>query len=144
MHRNKIFKILIAVVAFIFLVLIRGFEGVLFYDPFLDFFKQQNQINYPEVDFLKLVCSFLLRYFLNSFLSVIILWSLFLDYKLLRFSAYLFVAFFLVLIVCFSICLLCVDEDYKMILFYIRRFIIQPLFLFLFIPGFYFQKTASK
>jgi exosortase F-associated protein len=37
-----------------------------------------------------------------------------------------------------------VADDDKMLVFYIRRFIIQPIFLLLFVPAFYFQQLASK
>jgi exosortase F-associated protein len=32
------------------------------------------------------------------------------------------------------------NSDQNLILFYVRRFLIQPLFVILFVPAFYFQK----
>jgi exosortase F-associated protein len=35
------------------------------------------------------------------------------------------------------------DKENNFVLFYIRRFLIQPLFLLLFIPAFFYQKRIK-
>lgn len=126
------------------LILIRAFEDVLFYDPFLFFFKQEDQIFYPKINIVNLLFSFTVRYFLNSFLTLVILFSLFNDYSIVKFSSFILMLFLLILLVLFFIFWLYFSVDFKMILFYIRRFLIQPLFLVLFVPGFYFQQLVKK
>lgn len=126
------------------LIMIRAFENQLFYDPFLNFFKEENALAYPEIHSLKLYLNLFFRYFLNSGISLAILYVVFKDVVLVRFSAVLYVSFFIILMVGFYIYLNCFDERHKMMLFYIRRFLIQPIFILLFIPGFYFQKQSQK
>lgn len=140
-NKIKIFQLVFLIG---FFALIRAFENQLFYDPFLNYFKVENAANYPEFEAAKLNISLFFRYFLNSIISLAILYIIFKDILLVKFSAYLFFIFFVILLISFLIILNYFDESQKMILFYIRRFIIQPIFILLFIPGFYFQKQSDK
>ena len=126
------------------LVLVRAFENNLFYDPFLNYFKEESTSIYPETEPFIFFLSLVLRYFINSIISLVILYVTFKDLNLIRFSSILYVLFFLVLIISFYVTLNFFDESHKMVLFYIRRFIIQPIFILLFIPAFYFQKKSEK
>lgn len=121
------------------LIAIRFFEETIFYDPFLDFFKTdfQNK-SLPEYDSTRLFLSLFIRYFLNTFCSLGILYFLFKDKNIIQLSTLLLVVFFLILITLFAFELK-YTNDY-MLLFYTRRFLIQPLFLILFIPAFYYQR----
>lgn len=131
------------VVVFIF-ALMRNFEDALFYDPFLDFFKGEfTQQSFPQIVGWKLYLNFLLRYFLNTVLSLIVIYSFFKNLEFIKVASVLYCLFFMVLMVLISVVLYFFKEQ-VMLLFYLRRFIIQPLFLLLFIPGFYFQKETSK
>lgn len=125
------------------LVLVRAFENDLFYDPFLNYFKEENTSIYPETEPFNLFLSLVLRYFINTIISLAILYVIFKDLNLIKFSSILYVLFFLVLIISFYFALNFFAESHKMMLFYIRRFIIQPVFIMLFIPAFYFQKKAK-
>jgi exosortase F-associated protein len=140
-NRTKIIQILFLVGLF---VLIRAFEDQLFYDPFLSYFKTENASVYPKIDFLKLFLNLFYRYFLNTIISLGILYIIFKDLNLIKFSSVLYILFFIILTVLFYIFQNYLDESHKMILFYIRRFIIQPIFVLLFVPGFYFQKQSDK
>ena len=137
---NKTIQLVFLVGLFI---IIRAFENQLFYDPFLDYFKRELPSNYPNHEPVKLYFSLFLRYFLNALISTSILYVIFKDLNLVRFASILYILFFIFLIIGFYIVLNFFDESQKMILFYIRRFIIQPIFILLFIPGFYFQKKSE-
>lgn len=126
------------------LVLVRAFENDLFYDPFLNYFKEENTSIYPVIEPFKLFLNLIFRYFINTIISLTILYIIFKDLNLIKFSSILYVLFFLVLIISFYFALNFFDESHKMMLFYIRRFIIQPVFILLFIPAFYFQKKSEK
>lgn len=126
------------------LILIRAFENQLFYDPFLLYFKAESTAAYPEINSTKLYLNLFFRYFLNSIISLAILFVVFKDRALVKFSGILYLFFFMLLLIGFYIYLNHFDESHKMILFYIRRFLIQPIFILLFIPGFYFQKQSQK
>lgn len=126
------------------LISIRAFERDWFYDPFLDFFKDnyQNQ-DLPKYEGMKLFFGLLLRYFLNSFFSVLIIQTLFRQKSITNLTILLLIIFFLILIsVLFGLLLFSKQPDY-LVLFYVRRFLIQPLFLMLFVPAFFYQKKEQ-
>lgn len=136
--KNRFFLILLTVFG---LVLVRIYENQLFYDPFLSFFKTDYQNkSLPDLNKWLLFLNLFLRYLLNSLFSLIIIRLLFQEKGLLVFSGYLFSFLFLVLILLFFGYLNLSEQPDYLILFYIRRFLIQPLFLVLFIPAFYYQQ----
>ena len=125
------------------LVLIRIFENNLFYDPLLSFFKGEFSKNkLPQMNQIKLFLSLGFRYYLNSMLSLALLYVIFKDFNIIKFSAFLFILFGSMLLIAFAFTFHFFGEENKLTLFYIRRFIIQPLFLLVFIPAFYYQKKA--
>lgn len=123
---------------------IRFFEQSFFYDPFLDFFKGEfhNQ-NLPKYNAAKLFFGLLLRYVLNTIVSLGIIYVIFKETLLLKFAAVLYGSLFVLLSAVFFGLLHFSDSPNYMLLFYIRRFLIQPLFLVLFLPAFYYQKKVS-
>lgn len=125
-------------------VAIRVFENQLFYDPFLQYFKSESATNYPDYNSLKLYCSLLIRYLLNTIISILLLKVIFKDIYIVKFSIILYSFLLVLLLVGFYVMVNYFDESQEMILFYIRRFIIQPIFILLFIPGFYLQKVSEK
>nr|WP_136668499.1 exosortase F system-associated protein [Flavobacterium sp. H122] len=126
------------------LLLIRNFETCLFYDPFTDYFKYEFiKQPYPKYDFIKLVFGLLFRYGLNSLISLAVIYVVFEDKSMVKIASVLFFFFLMVLLPVFVLLLTYFDQSYAMVLFYVRRFLIQPLFLILFIPAFYYQKKNS-
>ena len=143
LSENKGRWLVVAVLIFL-LVCIRAFEAALFYDPFLDFFKGEFQAAVlPEYHMGALFGGLFLRYFLNTVLSLLIIYFIFKDVSLVKLAALLYVFFLVVLLTAFFAVLLSSDKPDYMLLFYIRRFLIQPLFLVLFIPAFYYQQKNS-
>jgi len=124
---------------------IRFFEQTLFYDPLLIYFKNDYlELPFPDFDLMKLGFSTFIRYVLNSVISLMVIYILFRDLSLLKFTGFLYVFFGLVLFLVFFWILFFGDHNSNFVLFYVRRFLIQPLFLVLFIPAFYFQKRQIK
>ena len=77
----------------ILLVLIRQFEDILFYDPYLSFFKNDYlYIDSPRRETFKLVIYTTLRYLLNSSISLGILYLAFMDKSVIKFSVLVYVA----------------------------------------------------
>jgi len=143
LRENK-FKIFAAVVVVLCFALIRSFERQLFYDPFLDYFKADfHSIPYPQVENAKLLLGLFFRYFLNSALSLCLIYALFQDLDILKFSLILYILFLVALFAAFFIIFEFFAQG-SWLLFYVRRFIIQPLLVLLFIPGFYYQLQNSK
>lgn len=127
-----------------FLMLVRAFENQLFYDPFLSYFKEDYQeMPLPKFDTRLLFLGMLFRYFLNTILSLGILYLLFKDKNMISFASILYVLLFVFLIISFFLILHFFKNDENLLLFYVRRFLIQPLFLIVFIPAFYFQKQIK-
>ena len=140
LNKNK-FRIALLLLAFLGLILIRAFESQLFYDPFLSFFKLEYQNKpLPDFDSISLFFGMFLRYLLNTVLSLAIIYLLFKQLPLVRFAMLLYIIFFVVLMLVFFGLLHFSNQLDYMVLFYIRRFLIQPLFLVLFIPAFYYQQ----
>jgi exosortase F-associated protein len=126
------------------LVFIRAFESQLFYDPFLKYFEGDYiKMPLPEFDDLKLFLGLFFRYFLNSTLSLGIIYFLFKDKEMIVFASILYLFLFLILIGGFYSILYFYGNQNNLLLFYVRRFLIQPLFLILFIPAFYYQKLKG-
>jgi exosortase F-associated protein len=141
---NHKIRIALAIVFILLLVLIRAYEDSLFYDPFLEYFKSDYyNLPIPEIENIQLFLGLLFRYFLNTILSLAIIYVLFKDIDALKFASFLYSIFFVILIVSFFFILLNNGETNKMGLFYTRRFLIQPIFLLLFLPAFYYQKQKQ-
>ena len=137
-------KILFSVFIVLCLGLVRTFENQLFYDPFLRYFDSDfKNLPFPEVDGCKLFFALFFRYSLNTVLSLLLIYALFRDAEILKFSSFLYI-FFLVLLFILFFVILNYFPDGNWLLFYVRRFIIQPVFILLFIPAFYYQQLNFK
>ena len=145
---NKIYsqgiKLVLAVGLLLSFVLVRFYERSLFYDPFLTYFKSNfNQMSLPDFETFRLVLSLVFRYGLNMLISLLLIYLIFKDRMMIRFSVLLYLIAFLFLITSFFLVIHFYGSQNNFLLFYIRRFLIQPLFVLLFIPAFYFQKRNS-
>lgn len=128
------------------LISIRGFEEFLFYDPLLMFFKKDYAINsLPDMDLWTLYINLILRFVLNSFFSLAILWLVFKNRDILKLSIILYSLFFMVLFSIFVFIILTAETSFdNTILFYIRRFLIHPLLLLILLPAFVYHQFKSQ
>lgn len=129
------------VILLILLVFVRLFEKQLFYDPLLQFFKHEKKI-LPQYNSMRLFLNLAFRYGLNMLISIGIIYLLFKDAATIRLTAILYTVLFALLIAAFFL-VLRADEVNLLLLFYIRRFLIQPLFLLLFVPAYYYQRKMK-
>jgi len=137
-------KILFSIALVLLLAVIRTYEH-LFYYPFLDYFtRDYSNLPFPQYDAIKLFFSLLLRYALNSIISLAIIQVLFKDFSLTKFASVLYLLFFIILIITLFVILNFSAEANNLLLFYVRRFLIQPLFVLLFVPAFYYQNQLIK
>ncbi len=143
---KKPLKILGIIVFASLLVLIRFFEETLFYDPLLEFFKMDYKtLPLPKMDIYPLLTSVVFRFLMNTILSLAILWFVFRDKEIIKFSVILYSFLFILLFTAFIFIVFTSEgTSSHMVLFYVRRFLIQPLFLLLLLPAFYFQKYKSR
>ncbi len=137
-------KYFLAFLGFVALTMIRLFEDEIFYDPLLHFFKgNYHLVAAPEFDFWKLFLATIARYLLNTFISLLILVLLF-SKSVLKFSLVIYSLLLLVLAPVFLYLLSTMEIDLHFLLFYVRRFLIQPLLILLLIPAFYYQQHIKK
>ncbi|MFM2230646.1 MAG: hypothetical protein RL607_1904 [Bacteroidota bacterium] len=132
-------------ICLVLLLFIRATETTLFYDPLLVYFKGdfQNQ-PLPPFDSIIYLFNLMLRYFVNSVLSMGIIYALFNDRRLVRFVVQLYLGIGILLLIAFSIVVFNFKTSLHMELFYIRRFLIQPLLLLIFVPALYYQKSMKS
>lgn len=134
-------KILLVFFLFGGLVCIRMLENTLFYDPLLAFFKtDHNTQGLPELHTFRLLANVAFRFGLNTVISLLILWIVFKKIGVIKISALLYAISFFVLLLLFWYLLGVSEAGNTMLLFYVRRFLIQPIFLLILLPAFYFQK----
>ena len=138
---NKATKYTIIVFLLILLVLVRDFEDVLFYDPYLSFFENDYlYMDSPRREVAKLVFFTSLRYLINTIISLGILYVFFKDKGILKFSSILYCVAYIVLLIPFLYFVINPKQEDYYLFFNIRRFLIQPVFLIILLPAFYYYK----
>ncbi|MEX1381948.1 exosortase F system-associated protein [Lutibacter sp.] len=127
------------------LVGIRAFLEPFFYDPLITYFKNESLTKtLPELNLSHYFLNLLLRYALNSIVSLAIIYLIFRNIKTVFFSLKFYVISFLGLCLVLFILLNFEDLANNLLIFYVRRFLIQPLFLFILVFAFYYQKLQNK
>jgi exosortase F-associated protein len=127
------------------LALVRFRESALFYDPLISFFYGDYQSQaLPEIEWTAYVLNIFLRYVINMVLSVAILWLAFRDRGIVSFSLLLFTIVFCALVPLFIVFWHTSAQGEYMTLFYVRRFLIQPLLIFILLPAFYYYRRANS
>ncbi|MEW4925325.1 exosortase F system-associated protein [Algibacter sp. 2305UL17-15] len=126
------------------LVLIRFFEDSLFYDPYLTFFENDYlYVDSPRREVAKLVGFTTLRFVLNTLISLAILFLVFKDKSIIKFSGLIYVIAFVVLMMCYLYFVINPKQEDYYLFFNIRRFLIQPLILIVLLPAFYYHKIKK-
>ena len=127
------------------LLLIRVFESTLFYDPYILFFKSDFITkDAPNIVTSKLLLSASFRYVLNGLISIGVLYVLFKSKAVLRFSLVVFGVAMILLVPIYGWLAHDLTQELHMVFFYVRRFVIQPVFLLLLVPAFYYQQILRK
>ena len=140
---SKTVRIICVFVLFGLLFVVRAYEMELFYDPLIEYF--QNDYLYeaiPEINSWHLTVDMLYRYTINSVISLGIIHLIFQNKKYVKFSGFLLMFAFMVMIIIFAFLLRSNFESGYLLPFYIRRFIVHPLFLIILLPTFYYHKKV--
>ena len=138
---SKLTKYIFLFVLFFLLVLIRVFEYQLFYDPYLLFFKSEYlYIDNPRREVFKLTSFTTLRYILNTIISLSIIYVIYKDKTMVKFSIAIYVIAYIILLILFLYFVLNPKQEDYYIFFNIRRFLIQPIILLLLLPALYYYK----
>lgn len=141
---SKPLKYILLFIGFTLLILIRFFEHELFYDPYLTFFENDYlYIDNPRREVLKLTVFTTLRYALNTLISLGILFLVFKDKSIIKFSILIYLVSFLILIILYSYFVINPRQEDYYLFFNMRRFLIQPIILILLLPAFYYHKLKK-
>jgi len=141
---NNISKYILLFILFVLLILIRVFENELFYDPYLLFFQNDYlYIDSPRREVFELAAFTTLRYALNSIISLGILYLVFKDKSIIRFSSLVYVASFVLLMLVYLYFVVNPRQEDYYLFFNIRRFLIQPINLLVLLPAFYYYKLKD-
>jgi exosortase F-associated protein len=142
---NKWLKISIIGLLIILLMLVRIFGDKLFYDPFINYFKNDYLYNnVPGYAALKLFFHIFLRYITNALISLAIIYVAFRNKRLIKFSVKFYVVAFIVLSIVYYGLLRAGMNNGYLFTFYVRRFLIHPVFILILLPAFYYQKRLVK
>ncbi len=141
---SKPTKIIVLIILTSFLVLIRLFEEILFYDPLISFFKTEHTTaSLPKFNSIKLLGNVVLRFLMNTLVSIAMIWVFFQNKGIIKFSLVLYILLFILLFGGYSYLVFFSESQNYLPLFYVRRFLIQPLFLLILLPAFYFQERKK-
>lgn len=131
-------------ILFSLLVLVRFFENDLFYDPYLAFFQSDYlYMDSPKLEVFKVTCHTACRYIINTIISLGILYLFFKDKSIIKFSVIVYGIAFMILIGLYLYLIINPKQDDYYMLFNIRRFLIQPIFLLLLLPAFYYYRLKE-
>lgn len=142
---DKKYRVIIILLLFFALVLVRAFELHLFYDPFIEYFKNDYLYDpIPKFSGSKLLVSLIFRYGLNTLISLVIIYVAFQNRSLVLFSIKFYIIAFVILSITFFIILKGELANGYLFAFYIRRFLIHPLFVLLLLPAFYYKQLTIR
>lgn len=141
---HKIVKYSLLVFLFLILVFIRAFENDLFYDPLIHYFENDYlYASIPKIKNTRFIGNLFFRYFLNTIISLVIIGVVFQKKETIKFAVYFYSIAFVVLV---SVLLFLLKDQFQsgyLLFFYIRRFIIHPIFLLLLLAVFYYQRKMN-
>jgi exosortase F-associated protein len=138
---NKWVRIFIIGLLVILLMLVRAYGARYFYDPFIIYFRHDYLTTaVPEYQTVKLFLNLFLRYSINSGISLAIIYFAFLKRDLVMFSVKFLILAFIVLSFFYFVLLNAEMLKGYLFAFYVRRFLIHPIFVLILLPAFYYQK----
>ena len=138
-------KISIITILVLLLVAVRIFQYDLFYDPFLYYFKNSylDGNGLPEFEWVKMTLFLILRFSINTVISLTIIYTLFKNKELMKFSIATYAVALIILLPVYYYYISIEFEGGYLAAFYVRRFLIQPLLLFLLVPAFFYQQKVQ-
>lgn len=142
---KNIYRVLLIGFLILILAVIRFYEENLFYDPLIVFFKSDYLLGIiPPMNMAELMLNLTLRYTVNSLISLGIIYIAFKDSSILKFSAILYAVLYILATLIFIYLVLNIEREHYLALFYVRRFLIHPLFLLILLPAFYYYSLREN
>ena len=138
-------KHIIAIILVFLLMAVRFFEKTYFDDGLIRFFQHDYLTEpLPKLSIFKTIWIDSLRFWLNTAISILILRLFFNQSGLLKFLLLVFTISFFVSILILYLSIENYQAGHYLVLFYIRRFLIQPLLLLLLVPALWYQDSGRK
>jgi len=138
---SRTIRFLIIAILICCLIGARFFFQEYLYDPFYSYYKHGYLVSsFPEVEMGSYFLNLFLRYSINSALSLGIIYFVFMKNETLIFSMKFYVAGFVGFGLFLYVLLFFEYTESQLLVFYVRRFLIQPVFLLILLPAFYLQK----
>lgn len=135
----------IALLCLMGFVFVRFRESELFYDPLITFYKGYYQNSpLPEIEMSRFLASIGLRYAIHMALSLLILWVVFLEKGIIKFALILYALVFVILLGLLLYLLQFYEIGDAGAVFYVRRFLIQPLLILLLLPAFFYYRKVNS
>ncbi|WP_026914532.1 exosortase F system-associated membrane protein [Christiangramia portivictoriae] len=142
---KKRYKIILIGFMVLLLAAIRFFEDSLFYDPLIAFFRSDYLLGIiPPMNMAKLMIHLSIRFTLNSIISIAIIYIAFRNRSMIKFSVILYALLYVGAVSAFIFLVLNIEREHYLALFYVRRFLIHPLFLLVLLPAFYYYRINKK
>ncbi len=140
----KSVRIVVIFFCFMGFLFVRFRESELFYDPLNSFFKGYYQnAALPEMDMVKWYVDIALRYGLQMILSLLILGMTFMEKGIIKFAAMFYIIVFVFLLVVLVFLVNSYEIGDANGVFYARRFLIQPLLIFILLPAFFYYRKVN-
>ncbi len=140
-----LFRLFLVSLSIFVLILIRKYQSQIFYDPFLEYFANDNVAKaWPNYNSFQMYASLILRWLLNAIFSLLLLTALFWKKKVIISALQIYTVFGLV-----SLLLYMLQIEYELPLgekmaFFTRRLLIQPFLVLILIPTYYYQIKTKK
>ncbi len=146
MAKTKRITIYLIILFLLFLLVgIRFYEKVFFDDGLIVFFQYDYLTKaLPHIPFIKTVSIDILRYIFNSTISISILTLFFRQKNLGKFLLAFYLIALTINIIAFYFAWVNYTAPHYIALFYIRRILIQPIWLFVLFPALLYQKFTTK
>ncbi len=145
MTLSRLFSAVGVGIFIVLMVCVRIFEVELFHDPLYYYFHSNFQLyDLPNLSNWKIVAGTSLRYLFNMVLSLWIIWFLYKKKSFIDAALWVYLFAYVVLMITFLFLLEANSDFMKMALFYVRRFLTQPILLLVLVAGFYFLKAKES
>ncbi len=127
------------------LIGVRMLGSKVFYDPLIEFYHgEYKSLPFPELDFVRYGLNIVLRFSVNSAISLGIIFLLFRNLKHVFISSWILTAVGIIATCVLLFLLIVIDDPSKQAVFYVRRLLIHPLMLFILVPALYFQELNNR
>lgn len=128
------------------LVAVRAIGAHVFYDPLIPFFHnpEYQLLEIPELNSLKFILSLVIRFLVNTGLTLLLVKAVFAKPGLVKLTAVILGIVFVVLTPIFLWLVFNAESEQYRYLFSIRRILIHPVLTLILIPAFLYHERASK